>query len=133
MNNQDCCIIDVLRIIKALQDEAGQIDNIPNSCGRPFLGNVCNDSLCFNTRPITIYTCNGTLLSMPFTLNETESTSSVFRIEKLNDNCATFMVLAPNPDTSSSIPYVATNSFFTMKIDCICILKCLPDTFISCI
>lgn len=133
MNCQDCCILDILRIIKTLQDEAGVIDNIPNSCGRPFLGNVCTDACCFNTRPITIYTCNSQLLTMPYTLNGVDGTSSVFRLENLNDSCATFMVLAPNPDTGSDFPYVATNSFFTIKVDCICILRCLPDTFIGCI
>lgn len=133
MNNQDCCIKEILQIIRTLQDEAGQIDNIPNSCGRPFLGNICTDACCFNTRPVTLYTCNCQLLSMPYTLNGTDSTSSVFRVEKINDNCATFMVLAPNTDETSDLPYVPTNSFFTVNIDCICIIRCLPDTFVSCL
>lgn len=61
--------------------------------------------------------------------------SNVFRVEKLDENCATFRVLAPNPDTTTNgtIPYVATNSFFTMNLDCVCAIRCLQDTFVECI
>ena len=60
--------------------------------------------------------------------------SSVFRIEKIDGCCATFRVLAANPDTTeTNIPYVATNSFFTMNLNCVCSLRCLPDTFVECI
>lgn len=61
--------------------------------------------------------------------------SNVFRIEKLDGCCATFRVLAPNTDTTevTTIPYVATNSFFTMDLNCVCALRCLQDTFVECI
>ena len=60
--------------------------------------------------------------------------SSVFRVEKIDGCCATFRVLANNPDTSeTALPYVATNSFFTMNLSCVCALRCLPDTFVECI
>ena len=61
--------------------------------------------------------------------------SSVFRIEKIDGCCATFRVLAPNPDTeeATAFPYVATNSFFTMNLNCVCCLRCLQDTAVECI
>ena len=42
-------------------------------------------------------------------------------------------VLADNPDTTTSatIPYVATNSFFTMNLNCVCCIRCLNDTFVE--
>ena len=61
------------------------------------------------------------------------TTSTVFRLEKLDDCCATFRVLAPNTETTSMFPYEATNSFFTMNLNCVCALRCLPDTFVECI
>ena len=50
-------------------------------------------------------------------------------------NCATFRVLAPNTDQNEvdTIPYIATNSFFTMNLECVCVLRCLNDTFVECI
>lgn len=59
--------------------------------------------------------------------------SNVFRVEKIDGCCATFRVLANNPDTTSLSPYVATNSFFTMNLNCVCALRCLNDTFVECI
>lgn len=57
--------------------------------------------------------------------------SNVFRVEKIDGCCATFRVLAPNTDqTDVANPYVATNSFFTMNLNCICALRCLNDTFV---
>ena len=57
--------------------------------------------------------------------------SSVFRVEKVDGDCATFRVLMANPDVSASYPYVATNSFFTMNLKCVCCLKCLNDTYVD--
>ena len=86
----------------------------------------------FNTRPITIYSCcNNTLWTMPYTLNGATNTSSVFRIESLDDECATFRVLAPNPDQTSALPYVSTEDFFTIKLSCIGAIKCLGDTIVN--
>ena len=59
--------------------------------------------------------------------------SSVFRVEKIEGNCATFRVLTDNPDPTSLNPYIATNSFFTMSTDCLCAIRCLSDTFVDCV
>ncbi len=134
MNNNECCIADILEVINVLQCQAEKIDDIPNTCDRPFLGSISsNGSFVFNTRPITLYNSNNTLITMPYTLNGNNGTSSVFRVEKVNGCCATCRVLAPNPDTESVFDYVATDNFFTINCKCTCALACLPDTFIDCI
>ncbi len=133
MNNNECCIANILEVINVLQCQAEKIDDIPNTCDRPFLGSISsNGSFVFNTRPITLYNSNNTLITMPYTLNGTTGTSSVFRVEKVNGCCATCRVLAPNPDTESVFDYVATDNFFTINCKCTCALACLPDTFIDC-
>ena len=40
---------------------------------------------------------------------------------------------APNTDTTEPYPYMTTNSFFTMNLNCVCALRCLQDTYVDCI
>lgn len=131
------CIADILKVISVLQQNASCGDSCLDSCDRGFLG--CG-SPCFtcNTRPVMLYCgCEGIAWSMPTSKEPEDDTtikSNVFRVEKLDDNCATFRVLAPNPDTTDSMyPYVATNSFFTFNLNCVCCIRCLPDTYVDCI
>jgi len=134
-NDERNCICDILNVILVLQENACP-DNCLDSCDRPMLGGGPNCLIC-NTRPVMLYTCcgNGTPWSMPTSKDpsETETTSSVFRVEKVEGNCCTFRVLAPNPDTTSLNPYVATNSFFTIDCSCLCVIRCLSDTYIDCV
>ncbi|MDD3452897.1 MAG: CotY/CotZ family spore coat protein [Bacilli bacterium] len=136
-NNDGSCIAEVLTVICILQQNANSCDSCLDTCDRGFLG--CNTScMTYNTRPIMIYTCcgNGVPFSMPISKDPDEQTkSSIFRVEKIDGNCATFRVLARNEDTSELIcsPYVATNSFFTMNLSCICAIRCLNDCFVECI
>lgn len=134
MNNNSCCINNILEVINILQNQAEKIDDIPNTCDRPFLGSINNaNTFVFNTRPITLYTSNNTLFEASYTLNGTTGTSSVFRVERVTDETATLRVLAPNPDTTSTFPYVATDSFIIVNCCCVCAIRCLADTFIDCI
>lgn len=139
----DCkCIAEILTVICVLQQNANCGENCLDTCDRGFLGNSATCLVC-NTRPIMLYTCcgNGTPWSMPTTKenvtcgNAGVVCSNVFRVEKIDGCCATFRVLAENPDTTeaATIPYVATNSFFTMNLKCVCALRCLNDTYIECI
>lgn len=136
------CIAEILTIINVLQQNAECSDACLDTCDRGFLG--CSPTtLGCNTRPVMLYTCcgNGTPWSMPTTKenvvcgDEGVTCSSVFRVEKIDGCCATFRVLANNPDPveATTIPYVATNSFFTMDLSCLCVLRCLQDTFVECI
>lgn len=135
-NSSSNCIADILNVINILQQNASCGENCLDTCDRGFLG--CNIStIGCNTRPVMLYTNNNTAWSMPTTkeIDETTTYSTVFRVEKIDGNCCTFRVLAENPDETeqATIPYVSTNSFFTMNLNCVCALKCLNDTFIECI
>ncbi len=143
MNNckdrNDNSVAGILRVILALQQNACP-DKCLDTCDRPMLGGGPTCIVC-NTRPVMLYTCcgNGQPWSMPITKDDTsactaasDTCSTVFRVEKVEDNTATFRVLAPNPDTASVYPYVTTNSFFTMDLDCLCVCRCLSDTYIEC-
>lgn len=128
-NHCDNCIAEILKVILILQQSANQLDSCLESCDRGFLGQQCCPTCC-NTRPIVLYTCgsNGIPLSLPISKNPNEeTTSSVFRLEKLDDCCATCRVLTVNSDNT----FTATNSFFTINLDCVCIIRCLNDTFIE--
>lgn len=131
---RDCgCFGDILDVILKLQKRGEKIDNMADGCDKPFLG-PCPNATCYNTRPVTFYRCcDGGQWEMPYTLNKCDGTSGVFRVENLDGCCVTCRVLAPNPDTCNPlIPYVATDSFVTFNLDCVGALKCLPDTYISC-
>ena len=135
MNNQErnnCsnnCMADILKVILILQQSAEDADSCLDTCDRGFLGQQCCP-VCYNTRPITLFTCCGstTPLAMPISKSPTETvTSNVFRLEKLDGCCATCRVLIVNSDNT----YTSTNSFFTINLDCLCVIRCLDDTFIE--
>ena len=133
-DNNACenCIQDILKVILLLQQSVCPSDVCLQTCDRGFLGQ--NSTTLFNTRPVVLYMCgaNGTPLAMPISRDPAATeTSTIFRLEKLDGCCATFRVLTPNPDTTSLFPYVATNSFFTVNLDCVCILRCLDDTYVD--
>ena len=134
------CISEILKVICVLQQNAECSDACLDTCDRGFLG--CGTaSIGCNTRPVMLYTCcgNGVPWRMPTTKdltanpNETQACSCVFRVEKVDGNCCTCRVLADNPDTASINPYIATNSFFTIDLNCVCVVKCLTDTFVDCV
>lgn len=141
------CIGEILKVILVLQQNACP-ESCLDSCDRPMLGGGPSCLVC-NTRPVMLYTCcgNGTPWSMPIEKDSTnvcsniqvsaccDDCSNVFRVEKLDGNCCTFRVLTRNPQESccNSIPYMATNSFFTMDLSCCCAVKCLSDTYVDCV
>ena len=128
------CIAEILTVINILQNNAECADACLDTCDRGFLGNT-TATFAYNTRPVMLYTgeSNGVPpWTMPTTRDEEATeTSSVFRVEKVDGNCATFRVLAPNTDTTSTLPYVLTNSFFTMNLCCVCAIRCLNDTIVE--
>ncbi len=136
-NNNDSCrqIAEILAIINVLQQNACNSDTCLDTCDRGFLGCGGNSLTC-NTRPVMLYLCNGQPLSMPIEKDNTtpcseSNCSNVFRVEKLDECCCTFRVLAPT--TEGSTTYSSTNSFFTMNLNCVCALRCLSDTYVECL
>lgn len=135
-NSDECrCIAEILTVINILQQNAECGDACLDTCDRGFLG-CCASSVSCNTRPIMLYTCcgNGEAWAMPISKDPNETTTSnIFRVEKIEGCCATFRVLTANTDTTEPYPYAATNSFFTMNLNCVCSLRCLQDTYVDCI
>ena len=119
------CIGEVLGKILALQKQ--NFDNESYSgCDKPYLGPVCN-SVCYNTRPITLYNCcTGTPWSFPYTINDATNNSTVFRVEAIDDCCCTWRILYLDNER-----YLSTNEFFTIDLNCVGAIQCLPDTFVE--
>ena len=131
-NTCENCIADILKVILILQQSVCQNDCCLETCDKGFLGQ--SSSLYYNTRPIVLYTCSSGSepLSLPISKDQDETvTSSVFRLEKLDGCCATCRVLAPNTDPTSTFPFEGTNSFFTINLNCVCLIRCLNDTFVD--
>lgn len=126
-NNLSCqCLHDLLSDILALQSDDFKRCNI-SGCDRPFLGPDTNQ-VCYNTRPISFYNCTtGALWDIDFIFNGETGSSTVFRIESIEDCCCTCRILIRNTDDT----YTATNQFFTINLDCVSAVRCWPDTFVS--
>ena len=121
------CIAEILKVINILQNEVCPGDSCLETCTRAFFGP--NSSIDFNTRPVTLYTCDMTPVAIPISNTPGETTTStIFRVEKIDGCCATLRVLVFNPETAT---YTSTNSFFTINTDCLCTIKCLGDTFVE--
>ena len=130
MCDDKSCLTSILETILCLQNSKDDSCEVLG-CDKPYLGPTPS-LVCFNTRPINLYNCTtGCRWSFPYTLDSVNGTSSIFRLENLEGNCCTCRVLALNPDTSSSEPYVLTSTFFTINLDCVSAIKCLPDVLVS--
>ena len=130
MCDDKSCLTSILETILCLQNSKDDSCEVLG-CDKPYLGPTPS-LVCYNTRPINLYNCTtGCRWSFPYTLGSVNGTSSIFRLENLEDNCCTCRVLAQNPDTSSSEPYVLTSTFFTINLDCVSAIKCLPDVLVS--
>ena len=126
-NNSCESLTETLCMIVKLQKQGECFDSSNTACNKPFLGN--NTGSALNTRPIRFYTCpNNSLWTMPYTLNGVTGNSSIFRVEAVEDCCCTCRVLAENDTTLE-----ATDSFFTINLNCVGALQCLEDTYIACI
>ena len=121
MNNENC-LANIIKAIVILQNNCGNIDCNQDSCTRPFLGEN-NNLLCFNTRPITFYRCDNSLITLPYANGET----SIFRVESVKDNSVRVLLLASNDDGT----YTNTNTYATINLGCVCAIRCLADTYLT--
>ncbi len=121
MNNENC-LKNILKAIVVLQNNASNTPCNDTGCTRPFLGTLPT-TVCFNTRPITLYRCDNSLVTLPY--NDTNTT--IFRVESVNDNAIRVLLLALNADGT----YTNTNTYATINLGCICAIRCLADTTIN--
>lgn len=102
---------DLLRQIDKMQKEA-IVANISGSC------NTCVIAPLFNTKPISVQTCNGVLFA---SLDTVEGTVNVnrFRVEEVKGDCVILRLLQTVGDET-----ICTNYTITCKISCICCVQC---------
>ena len=116
------CIQEILRKILLLQKQDYDSECYAG-CDKPYLGPTCT-MVCYNTRPLMLFNCaTGNQWTLPYSINGTTGESNIFRIEALDDCCCTCRVLALNDDGT----YTATSDFFTLDLNCVGAIKCLPD------
>jgi spore coat protein Z len=133
------CVCEVVKLILHIQKNRKEKERIIDSCDKPFLGDEpCEEKE--NTRPFILYTPEGNLWKAFFEDKGCVGKSWVFRVEKLEDCCATLRVLKPcreplSPDTifDCDTKWIATNSFITIDLSCVCGIQCLKDTFVDCL
>ena len=123
--NKENCLANILKVINVLQKTSEKLD-CNYSCTRPVLGDITVNS-CFNTRLVTFYRCDNTLVTLPYTLNDTSEETTIFRIESVTDNSVIVLLLADNGDGT----YTNTNTFATINLGCICAIRCIGDTTIA--
>ena len=125
MNNENC-LANILKVINVLQNNAEKID-CNYSCTRPFLGEGVNNT-CFNTRLVTLYRCDNTLVSLPYTLNGVNATTTVFRVENVTDNSVTVLLIGADATGDYT---VNTDTYATIKLGCIYAIRCIGGTTIA--
>ena len=128
-DNNSCssCISNIINKIIMLQKQNFGCDNYVG-CDKPFLGPSIN-SICYNTRPIELYV-SGT--GTPWTFNYTTSeggsaTSSILRVESMDECCVTCRILGVNDDNN----YTNTNQFVTIDLNSCGAIRCFSDVSID--
>lgn len=130
MENNNC-LAKILNVINILQNNAEKIECQDNSCTKPFLGPNTN-ILCFNTRPITLYRCDNSLVTLNYTnANNEELTTTIFRIENVNNDSIGVLLLEQTTDEEGNIIYLNTNTYATINLKCICAIRCLNDVIVD--
>ena len=104
-------ILDILKLIDELQKNALNNKTVPV--------HETNNNSIYNTRPVSLYLCNNTPLSISYSNGE----SNVFRVEKINNNCVTVRLLAQAEDGSIT----PTSEYATININCIDAIACSHD------
>ena len=127
-NNHENCLRKVLKVIDILQQRAEEKEERFEGCDRPFLGRNIENRICFNTRPVMLFMKNGNELKVDMEHGE----ETVFRVEKVFDNCVKLRVLKENKKTKEKHHrFKETKEFITVNICCIGAIKCLDDVILE--
>ena len=120
MNNN--CLACILKVIDILQNKAETCCNENNTCTRPVLGTL-TDNICYNTRLITLYRCDNSLITLPYIFNDVPATTTIFRVQSVSDNAVGVLLIRDNGDGT----YTNTNTFATINLSCVCAIRCIGD------
>ena len=115
------CIKNLLKLILVLQNNSINVSCGSNDCCKPFLGPSLSID-CYNTRVITLYAKDGSLINSPFNNENSDGESSYFRIQDINEDCCTLLIL-----NYVNGEFVSTRNTITINIGCICAVKCIDD------
>ena len=130
MNNcLDNCLAKILNVIKVLQNNADKTECQDNSCTKPFLG-LNTTILCFNTRPIMLYRCDNTPVTLNYQGVNGDSTTDVFRVESVTNDSVGVLLLEEVTENGVTT-YQSTNTYATINLGCVCAIRCLPDTIVN--
>ncbi len=131
MNNcLDNCLAKILNVIKVLQNNALKTDCQDNTCTKPFLG-LNTTILCFNTRPIMLYRCDNTPVTLNYPGTGGNNVTSVFRVESVTNDSVGVLLLEATTDQNGVTTYQNTNTYATINLGCVCAIQCLPDTIVN--
>ena len=106
------CIGNLLKLICLLQDNSTSSCNLENGCSKPYLGPSSN-SICYNTRIIQLYRCNGTLMETTYTSDN--GTLLLINYDNLGDT------------------YNSTRQYITVDLACIGAVRCIRDVTVNCL
>ena len=140
MNNGMNQITEDLKRIVRMQKEAVRDELQDEFCSARRL-HCGNRNLC-NTRPLQIFTDDDKPWGCPINRNadgcENMEKSCVFRVEKVECGAATFRALIPvgeafegEEDCDRRRKFIPTDSFITIKLNCICAIRCMNDAFVD--
>ena len=121
MDNCNCHILEIINKILLIQKQEFDDDLI--GCDRPFLGPAASRTT-YNTRHIILYN-RYTANAWSFD-TDSETQSSVFRIEDVEQCSVTIRLLIPN-----ETGYTNTNQFVTIDLSTVGAIRCLSDTNVS--
>ncbi len=113
------CILNLLKVIDLLQRNSSNDCSFEFGCDKPYLGPTAS-SVCYNTRPISLYKKDGSIFSV--------NNYTVFRVEKVENDCVVLQALS-----GTSPNFSATGEFVTISAKCFCVIRCFPDTSITCL
>lgn len=121
----NCCINNLLKFISVLQDNSIDAFSKSNSCTNHFLG---PSVFCkyYNTRVITLYNRNGLLFTADFFNNNLLQDSHYFRIQNIDGNCCTLLILDYNDGK-----FISTKQTIVINTNCIAAVKCIKDVNIT--
>ncbi len=130
-SNLDNCLAKILNAIKILQNNSREFDCNDTSCTKPYLG-PNPTYLCFNTRPIMLYRCDNSPVTLEYQTSENETaTTDVFRVESVTNDSVGVLLLNSTTDNEGNRTFTTTNNYATINLNCICAIKCLNDTIVN--
>lgn len=122
------CIGNLLKLICLLQDNSTDACGLDSGCTKPFLGNSTS-CLCYNTRVIQLYRCNGTLMESAYVDNaNTNLSSNLYRVMSVNNNCCKLLILSYD---NSNNTYSSTRQYVTVDLACIGAVRYIRDVTVN--